>query len=196
MIQSEYTYKNNTLVDNKGNTVMMEWERPIMKKVAEILTENKGDVLNIGFGMGIVDGYIRDLEPKSHTVIENHPDVIKHVKENKWDESITFIYGRWQDNIESMGEFDSIYLDTWIDYRTTHIPDLLDKCLRVGGVFSIWHNHIEFNEIIHLLDDRYTVDYVYIYNDSLIPTKQYERGGGYIDPKLDKVTIPIITKIR
>ena len=52
---SRYFYKNDTLVDEKGLTVMMGWERPIMNQVANIITLTGGDILNIGFGMGIID---------------------------------------------------------------------------------------------------------------------------------------------
>jgi protein arginine N-methyltransferase 2 len=38
---------------------MMEWERPLMRAHAEVVCQTKGDVLNVGFGMGIVDGFIQ-----------------------------------------------------------------------------------------------------------------------------------------
>ena len=34
-----------------------------------------GDVLNVGFGMGIVDAAIQRRRPRSHTIVEAHPDV-------------------------------------------------------------------------------------------------------------------------
>ena len=38
-----------------------------------------GDVLNIGFGLGLIDGYVQGLKPRSHTIVEAHPDVYKHM---------------------------------------------------------------------------------------------------------------------
>ena len=119
-----------------------------MDKVAELLCFNSGDVLNIGFGMGIVDTYIKERNPKSHTIIESHPDVIDHMKQNGWENVSNCVYGKWQDHIDNLGTYDGIYLDTWMDQRVPYIPSLLNKCLKVGGIFSIWHNDIEFDDLI------------------------------------------------
>ena len=45
---------NNKIVDTEsGLEVMMDWEDSIMEKSAEFICHNKGDILEIGFGMGI-----------------------------------------------------------------------------------------------------------------------------------------------
>jgi len=193
---SKYTYKDDKLVSENGSYVMMGWERPIMKKVAELMTKNGGDVLNIGFGMGIVDEYINELNPKSHTIIEPHPDVIEYINENGWKSKATILEGKWQDFIGSMGQFDSIYMDTWADHRTPYINNLLENHLKIGGIFSIWHNDIEFMTIVDGLPNNYEVSYVYMENNGLIPTKQQDMDGYYIDPSLEKITIPIIKRLR
>ena len=36
-----------------GIEVMMEWETGLMRRHAELVCENGGDILEIGFGMGI-----------------------------------------------------------------------------------------------------------------------------------------------
>lgn len=193
---SRYFYKDDNLVDENGLTVMMGWERPVMKKVADTITKNGGDILNIGFGMGIIDTYINELNPKSHTIIESHPDVINHMRENNWEDRANCVYGRWQDHVDTIGQFDGIYLDTWMEQRVPFIPNFLDKCLKVGGVFSIWYNQIEFDSLLSILSDDYQVSYIEMDNNGLIPEKQYEKGGFYINPILEKITIPIITRIR
>lgn len=38
---------------------MMGWETPLMERHAAIICEGGGDVLNVGFGMGIIDGFIQ-----------------------------------------------------------------------------------------------------------------------------------------
>lgn len=196
---SRYTYIDDKLVNERGESVMMGWERPIMEKVANIISHNNGDVLNIGFGMGIVDTYIQGHSPNSHTIIESHPDVIEYIKTNNWlEKDITFIFDKWQNVIDNLGTFDGIYLDTWYDTRSPYVKPLMDKCLKVGGVFSIWHNDVEFNNILKSLDDKYVVYYEYIENDNLIVSaeEQFENGGFYIDPNAKNVVIPIIKRIK
>lgn len=38
---------------------MMGWETPLMERHAEVICSGGGDVLNVGFGMGIIDGFIQ-----------------------------------------------------------------------------------------------------------------------------------------
>ena len=65
-------------MDEENNGVMMGWEAPLMKRHAEIICPTKGlHVLNVGFGMGIIDTFIQENHaPASHTIIEAHPDVV------------------------------------------------------------------------------------------------------------------------
>ncbi len=50
-----------------------------MEAHAEAVCSGRGDVLNVGFGMGIVDAVIQQRRPRSHTIIEAHPDVHRHM---------------------------------------------------------------------------------------------------------------------
>ena len=56
-----YTPDGQQLLDSAEDAVMMEWERPLMRAHAEVMIPDgtaprTRDVLNIGFGMGIIDG--------------------------------------------------------------------------------------------------------------------------------------------
>jgi len=83
----EYNDVVGALLDDQGAPVMMKWETDIMQKSAEVLipTEGKGRVLNVGFGMGIIDGFLQERRPESHVIIEAHPAVIKRMNELGWD---------------------------------------------------------------------------------------------------------------
>jgi hypothetical protein len=41
----------------------------------QAICSSGGDVLNVGFGMGLVDTAIQKRKPKSHTIVEAHPGV-------------------------------------------------------------------------------------------------------------------------
>ena len=65
---------------------MLSWHAngdagPLMEAHAEAVCSGGGDVLNVGFGMGIVDGAIQRRRPRSHTIVEAHPDVHRHMLE-------------------------------------------------------------------------------------------------------------------
>ena len=197
--KSRYYYIDDKLVNDKGESVMMGWERPIMKKVSEIITNRGGDILNIGFGMGIVDTFIQETNPKTHTIVESHPDVQKKMISDGWDKkkNVTLHFNKWQNIIHKIGKFDGIYIDTWYDDVVRYIKPLIDNCLKVGGVFSMWYNPAEHNQILKTLNKNYSVEYVKIKNDGLIPPakEQNSNGNYYIDPNLKTILIPIIKKI-
>ena len=83
----EYDDSIGLLLDDKGAPVMMKWESEIMHASAELLlpTIGTGRVLNIGFGMGIIDGYLQERKPESHVIVEAHPLVIQRMKDYGWD---------------------------------------------------------------------------------------------------------------
>ncbi|KAF9070561.1 hypothetical protein BDP27DRAFT_1362447 [Rhodocollybia butyracea] len=59
------------------------------EETAHILTtlgEHPIDVLNIGFGLGIIGTLFQSLPvpPATHTMVEPHPDVLQRMKEHSW----------------------------------------------------------------------------------------------------------------
>jgi protein arginine N-methyltransferase 2 len=61
---------DDKLLDTENDAVMMEWEAPLMERHAQVICAARGDVLNVGFGMGIIDSYMQTHKPRSHTIIE------------------------------------------------------------------------------------------------------------------------------
>jgi protein arginine N-methyltransferase 2 len=56
-------------------------------------------VLNVGFGMGIVDAAIQRRSPRTHTIVEAHPGVHARMLADGWGErpGVRVVLGRWQD---------------------------------------------------------------------------------------------------
>lgn len=121
-LESNLTIEQDRILDSDQNGVMMEWEREIMRKSAEKLLPTPGlKVLNIGHGMGIVDGFLQEKAPASHHIIEAHADVVAEMKKRGWDKKpgVVIHEGRWQDILPALvgnGEtFDAIYYDTFAE---------------------------------------------------------------------------------
>ena len=116
MLQQEYKldeYGKEILLQDNKNQVMMEWEKPYMEACIDKL-QPKGDVLEIGFGMGYSATQIQKYKPKSHTIIEMDPLVIKRLK--RWSknyDNINIIEGTWQKEIHNLGKFDEIFFDDY-----------------------------------------------------------------------------------
>ena len=98
--------------------VMMDWEDPLMSASAAYVCENGGDILEIGFGMGISAGYMHSHSISTHTIIENHPNIIP--KAQAWalnKSNVTVITGSWYDVKDSLSTYDGIFYDTFGDQK-------------------------------------------------------------------------------
>ena len=95
--------KEEILLDENNAQVMMAWEKPYMEACIDVLQPN-GNVLEIGFGMGYSATQIQKYNPKSHTIIEMDPVVIKRLK--KWAKNynnIIIVEGIWQKELHKLG---------------------------------------------------------------------------------------------
>ena len=142
-LSSTLSLSGDRLLDDQQNGVMMAWERDIMQQSADsILTRPGLKVLNIGFGMGIIDSYIQShtRRPSTHHIVEAHPDVIAPMKAQGWHEKADVVIheGKWQDVLPKLTAegktFDAIYFDTFAesysDFRnffSEHVIGLLEQ---------------------------------------------------------------------
>jgi len=163
-LASKLTFKTSSTgqklcVDSEGNGVMQGWESEIMRATARGLCERRGDgaasselsVLNVGFGLGIIDGFFQDLyRPTRHVIVEPHPDVLQFIKDQGWHAKpgVTIYPGRWQAflndvrNGNILANFDAIYWDTFSeDYRalSTFFDNVFDLLSGPHARFSWFH---------------------------------------------------------
>lgn len=97
------------------STVVEYWEEPIQKKLAELSTKKRGKVLEVGFGLGLASKNIQRFGPKSHFIIEAHPELVKHaVQWHSKNDNVFVISAFWEEVIEHLnGGFDGIIFDTY-----------------------------------------------------------------------------------
>jgi protein arginine N-methyltransferase 2 len=125
-----------------GTEVMMNWEDSLMSASAEYVTQNSGDVLEIGFGMGIASGYIQSHSISSHTIVENHPQII--LKAIEWaigKSNVTIISQSWYDVKDSLGTFDGIFYDTYGDNDMNQFSSSLSGLTKSGTKVTFWNNN-------------------------------------------------------
>ena len=131
-LKSDLKFEDDKLLDADDNGVMMAWETDIMRRSVDLLLPNLkpgARILNIGFGMGIIDRMFCDTKPLSHHIIEAHPAVLQKLSSPEsefgsiWQasapESGKYVIhkGKWQDIVPRLLEegevFDAIYFDTF-----------------------------------------------------------------------------------
>lgn len=160
-LRSRLTYSDGKLVDEDGNGVMMAWETDIMRRSVDALLPGKESgkrILNIGFGMGIIDTMFAETKPSKHHIIEAHTGVLEHISSpnskfgKSWEGSgpepgaFKIYQGKWQEVCQQLLQegqiYDAIYFDTFgEDYSqlrmffTEFIPGLLDG----EGIFGFFN---------------------------------------------------------
>jgi len=121
--------------------VMMDWEDSLMSASAAYITQNGGDILEIGFGMGISAGYMHSHSIDSHTIVENHPDIIpKAVEWASSKSNVTIISQSWYDVKDSLGTFDGVFYDTFEDENYKDFSSSLSTWTKSGTKVTFWND--------------------------------------------------------
>ncbi|KAL2200064.1 S-adenosyl-L-methionine-dependent methyltransferase [Corynascus similis CBS 632.67] len=190
-LRSKLTYSDGKLVDEDGNGVMMAWETDIMRRSVDALLPDREPgkrILNIGFGMGIIDTMFAETKPAKHHIIEAHPEVLEHISKpdskfgSAWEESgpapgaFKVYKGKWQELCQQLLEegqiYDAVYFDTFgEDYSqlrmffTEFIPGLLDGNGRFGFFNGLGADRLVCYDVytkvveLHLADAGLDVDW-------------------------------------
>jgi len=173
------TFEDTKILNEDGAEVMMNWESVIMEKSAEFICHNKGDILEIGFGMGICSDYIQAQDVNSHTIIEIHPEIIEKLK--IWADgksNVTIVEGDWN-SVEDLSTYDGIFIDTYGDDNWSNFKDFALGKAKSGAKITYWNNfNSENNE--HLFDS------ISFENISISPnSNSYMNGNTYYMPKVE-----------
>ena len=139
-------FESNKIYYNDANNsiemeVMMDWEDAVMKKSADYICENGGDILEIGFGMGIAADYIQANSINSHTIVENHPQIIEKAK--AWasgKSNVTIIENDWHSVKDSLSTYDGIFYDTFGDGNMDKFKDALTNLTKSGSKVTWWNS--------------------------------------------------------
>jgi protein arginine N-methyltransferase 2 len=151
------SFKDETLVftenqiyfgeaEHDREEVMMDWEDSIMQTSANYVCQNGGDILEIGFGMGISANYIQANSINSHTIVEIHPDILN--KAYEWAEgkdNVNVVAGDWYSSLSVLGTYDGIFYDAFGDTNLIHLKDTLDGLTKSGCKVTWWNNLSEEN---------------------------------------------------
>lgn len=127
--QADFTYTKDefgkeVLLKNGSLQVMMEWEKPYIQAGIEAL-QPKGDVLEIGFGLGYSTAKIQAAKPKSHTIVECDPTAVIKAKEaTRNSTTVNIIEDTWQHALDSLGIFDTIFFDDYSPLVEAELDEL------------------------------------------------------------------------
>lgn len=147
-LQSKAEYQGDLIQQSTGDGVMMEWERPLMEAHAKSMFSGPHvrSVLNVGFGMGIIDEYFSSFQPSKHVISEAHVDVLKEMERRQWHlrPNTVIVPGRWQDAAEHIvanGPYDAVFFDTFGEHldELREFHKLLPRIVSEHGTYSFFN---------------------------------------------------------
>lgn len=96
---------------------MDEVAKPITKEFCKVVSQNGGDILDVGYGLGYSANFFIDMGVESYTCIEKDYETYKNaLRWSKNRSNITILYGDWIDVIPRLNKkFDGIFMDTYGD---------------------------------------------------------------------------------
>jgi hypothetical protein len=186
---------------NDGNNVIMHiGEKYLMTKLAEIVTKNGGDILEIGFGMHLsADAIQSNPNVTSHTIIEIHP--VQYERALEWAKlqkiKTTVILGDWIELLPLTNmKFDGVLHDTHLDPNIPKFLDyIVDNCKKgtIVGFFEYQKFDLRFNgyRVTIPKEDWETIPYKNnIYYKDNQPELKYTTFNGddfYSEKKINKL---------
>ncbi|MCM3924682.1 class I SAM-dependent methyltransferase [Frankia sp. AiPs1] len=142
-----------------GQEVMQTWEAPLMRALARAVTTPGGAVLEIGFGLGLSAGFVQELGPARHVIVEANPQtaaVAEQWARTGGRRGVEIVTGRWQDTLAGLGRFDGVLFDTY-PMDETEVDEYVMRdatfaehffapaaaALTEGGAFTYYSNEID-----------------------------------------------------
>ena len=132
----------------RGEIVMAHDEERYMKALAKVITtgnaKSEGDILEIGFGMGISSGFIQDYGCKRHVIVEANAEVLRLGL--AWRESprarssVEFLKGYSEDILPRLpsSSFDGIFVDPFPTANNVQSHTEYRRLLRPGGKLAFF----------------------------------------------------------
>jgi len=167
MSDSNFNYLEKTLTfedtkiwytnaDDVVVNVMMDWEAPMMSASAAYVCEGGGDILEIGFGMGMASNYIQSHSIDSHTICEIHPQII--TKAQEWasgKSNVTIVTGSWYSNIAQLSTYDGVFWDAGFTSDVQHLSSSISSLVKSGGRFTWYNNTYEADNSLGISGSSY-----------------------------------------
>eukprot|EP00924_Labyrinthula_sp_SR-Ha-C_P016432 snap_masked-scaffold_6-processed-gene-3.16-mRNA-1 protein AED:0.03 eAED:0.04 QI:0/-1/0/1/-1/1/1/0/350 len=166
-LENQIEFKNDgkTILETETEeAVMMEWEKPLMKLHSNLVCSRaekdkpKITVLNVGFGMGIVDSFIQENAEfiEQHIIIEPHPQVLQQARKfQSLNTNVRIIEDTWQKAIPKLlregVKFDGIFFDTYGEYYRDmkEFQNNLPKLLKLKGIYTFFNGLAPRNIFFH-----------------------------------------------
>jgi spermidine synthase len=164
------------------------------EKSAEIITQNGGDILEIGFGMGISANSIISKNISSYTCVEINDYIFQNAQSwSNGKNNVSIIQDSWENFLmTTTNKYDAVYCDFLNKEEYEEFYEKSKNVLKTNGIISTYGLGVYFdNSTMNVMEDIpvpniYDSDFTYEISDRLINRNfykvywQYFDGTGYV----------------
>ena len=137
---------NDKVIHIKGNprkVIMDKGSKGLTELYSIIVSQNKGDILDIGFGMGFSANKLYE-NCNSYTCIEiNYQIYCKALEWSKDKSNVKIYFGDWVNVIKEMElrniKFDGIFMDTYDDPNHDNFEEYAKSIAKEGCILSMFN---------------------------------------------------------
>ena len=125
--------------DRPTSIVMDEVSKDLMKTYSDLVCQNGGQVLDIGFGLGYSANFMYE-NVGNYTCIEINPQIYQTALEWAKDKpNVNIIHGNWVDVIPTLTQkFDGIFMDTFGDVNYYKFEEYAKLIANENCILSIY----------------------------------------------------------
>ena len=157
--QADATYNEQKgTLEICGVPVMETWQAEYMAELAQVVSEKRGRILEVGFGLGLSCSQVQKCGVDEHIIIEANKDVFRNLMEFKHNApgKVIPVYGKWQEvfHLFAPESFDGILYDpiplTVAELHTRQFDFLREAkgLLKKDGVFT-YCNVTSWGNLMH-----------------------------------------------
>ena len=193
-----FSQRNIHFEDNERSVVMDIASKSLMEMYSYLVCQNKGNVLDVGFGMGFSANKMSELAD-TYTCIEINPQVYE--KAQKWAEgkdNVNIIFGDWYDIIPKLkNKFDGIFMDTHADLNYDKFEEVSklianDDCIlsifnyftfRKNNTMNFYEYKLDSHKFTKLVSNIHTINWTHF------------DGNDFVKKHSNKIKFPHPSKI-
>ena len=154
-----YIPKDPDCGECEDKIIMDEKARKYEEKIGELVGTKGGNILEIGFGLGISSNKIQSYDINSHIIIEKRKEIYdKAVEWAKDKQNVTVHLGDWINILPKLNDsFDAIYNDADEDSKDklSNFPEICKRLAKNNCVLYMtnWGNEfLERSLSYHIID--------------------------------------------
>lgn len=178
-----YIPKDPDCAECGDKIIMDEKARKYEEKIGELVGTKGGDILEIGFGLGISSNKIQSYDINSHIIIEKRKEIYDKAIEWAEDkENVTVYLGDWINILPKLNDsFDAIYNDADEESKDklSNFPEICKRLAKNNCVLYMtnWGNEfLERSLPYHTLDSDENLQALFGTETIRIPYSTYENN--------------------